>query len=319
VRVLVTGAGGMLGSAVVPWFAQMGHEVLATDRRLPDGASPEDRPFLVLDVAERSCVDRMMAAFGPDLVIHLAAETNLEWCETHPDDARRTNAEGTENVARECHRAAVPLVYVSTAGVFDGEQPDPYEETDTPNPVNVYGHTKLMGERHVEANLTDAFVVRAGWMVGGGRRDHKFVAQIVTQLGAGARQIHAVTDRFGSPTYAPDFAVALERLVRTAPPGLYHMTCEGAASRFDVARQILDCLGRDDVALVPVTSDRFADRFPTRRPRSEILRNRALEDLGAKPMRPWQHAIAEYLATTDFRREPVGARPGTDPSGAPDD
>jgi dTDP-4-dehydrorhamnose reductase len=298
VRILITGSAGMLGSAVLPAFAHAGHDVVATDLHpreilgLPMGS---------LDVREAAAVEATVSGVRPDLVLHLAAETDLETCEADPDHAYLTNTIGTHNVALACRRSGAIAVYISTAGVFDGEKTDgPYTELDEPRPINVYGRSKLAGEIIVQRFAPDGFVVRAGWMVGGADRDHKFVAKVIEQLRDGARAIRAVTDKLGTPTYTNDFAQNLLELVGTPFPGLYHMACLGEGSRYDVAREIVAFYGREDVEVVPVTSDAFAVDYPAPRPRSEMMRNYMLDLRGMNRMRPWQVALREYLENARF-------------------
>jgi dTDP-4-dehydrorhamnose reductase len=298
VRVLITGSAGMLGSAVYPAFVAAGHDVVATDLepREVNGLAMQR-----LDVRDADAVAALIGSMRPDLVLHLAAETDLEVCESRPDHAYLTNTIGTHNVALSCREAGAKLVYVSTAGVFDGEKTDrPYTEFDEARPINVYGDSKYQGETLVLRLVQQAFVVRAGWMVGGVERDHKFVAKVMHQLRDGAKTIRAVTDKLGTPTYTRDFAGNLLELVATSFYGRYHMACLGEGSRFDVAHEIVAFYGRDDVEVVPVTSDAFAAEYPAPRPRSEMLRNYMLELRGLNRMRPWPAALREYLSDSDF-------------------
>jgi len=305
-RILITGAGGMLGSALVPALVAAGHEVHPTD--LVTDAGYASFPLGRLDVRSRDDVARWMARVEPDFVAHLAAETDLEVCEARPDHAYETNALATKHVALACRSARVPLAYVSTAGVFDGRSQDPYTEFDAPNPINYYGRSKLEGERYVQSFAERFYVVRAGWMVGGGRKDHKFVAKILAQLHAGARTLYAVGDKWGTPTYAPDFARCFAGLIATESYGLYHMACQGRANRYDVAAKILAVLGRDDVTLVKVGSEHFRAEYPAPRPASEMMRNLLLELQGLDTMRSWEVALEEYVgAAVADRRVPVRA------------
>lgn len=297
-RILITGAAGMLGSSVIPELMSRGHTLAVTDIRLdqPRPWGPEGPRICHLDVRDDAEIRDAFAAVRPELVLHLAAVTSLEVCERDPDGAARTNALGTKLVALGCQRAAVPMCYISTAGVFDGAKTEPYTEFDQPNPINVYGRTKLAGEYFTQNLVDHHFVVRAGWMVGGGHgKDHKFVSLIVDQLLAGARTIHAVFDKLGTPTYAQDFARCLADLVVSGSYGLYHMSGDGTGSRFDVARLILEVLGRDDVKLVPVNSEFFGREYFAPRPRSELMRNMMLELQGMNSMRPWEQAVEDYL------------------------
>jgi dTDP-4-dehydrorhamnose reductase len=307
-KILVTGAGGMLGSALVPALMKAGHDIVATDidlsARHPWGPSGPELSHL--DVREQGEVDAAFARHRPGFVAHLAAETDLEVCEAQSDHAVATNATATRVVATACAREDVALAYISTAGVFDGRKLEPYTEDDPPAPINAYGRTKLLGEDEVQARVPRSYVVRAGWMVGGGAKDHKFVAKILAQLRAGSRVLHVVNDKYGTPTYAPDFAECFTRLVTTGHYGLYHLACEGAGTRFDVCAHILDVLGMtDEVELVPVPSEYFAETYFAVRPRSEMMRNTRLERLGLNNMRPWRDALAEYITTYFESMTPV--------------
>ena len=274
--------------------------MVATDINLANAHPWGDRgPALDwLDVRDRPAVRAAFDTVRPDFVLHLAAETSLEVSDADPDHAYLTNTIATKYIALECRRHALPMTYISTAGVFDGTKEEPYTEFDVPNPINTYGASKYEGERIVAGMLDDHFILRAGWMVGGGaKKDHKFVSRILGQLRDGATTIYAVGDKLGTPTYTPDFARCFLNLIDSGVYGLYHMACGGEGSRYDVAARILDVLGRDDVELVPVESDFFAAEFPSARPRSEIMRNMTLDLQGMNLMRPWREALAEYLET----------------------
>ncbi len=296
-RVLITGSAGMLGSAVYPAFVRAGHDVTATDLapRSVDGL-----PMKALDVRDPMAVRAAVVAVKPQLVLHLAAETDLEVCEQDPDHAYLTNTIGTEFVALACRETDVPMVYISTAGVFDGTKEGPYTEFDVANPINVYGDSKYQGEIVALQILSRLFIVRAGWMIGGADRDHKFVRKVVDQIRSGASVIHAVSDKLGTPTYTRDFAENLKVLVSSGYYGRYHMACLGEGSRLDVARKIVAHLGRDDIEVRPVDSSFFAETYFAPRPRSEIMRNYMLELHGLNRMRSWDVAIEEYLDSADI-------------------
>lgn len=288
--VLVTGAGGMLGNAIVPYFRGRYRRVLATDK-------VRSEPWLeLLDVRDDPALRTTFEQLQPNLVLHLAAETDLEFCETNPDIADAVNHRAAGRVAQLAHAAGATMVNISTAGVFDGTKSGYYVETDEPRPIMVYGRTKLDGERAVAAACPRSYTVRAGWMVGGGsRKDHKFVMLMLEQLLAGQTTLHAVDDRWGTPTYTHDFAMNLFRLLDTGAHGLYHMVCEGFGSRHDVAAEILKICRREDVELVAVASEHFKHRYFAPRPASEMMRNQRLDELGINLMRPWRAALRDYL------------------------
>jgi dTDP-4-dehydrorhamnose reductase len=300
-KALVTGAAGMLGSGLVPALVRAGHEVVATDIDLSDprpwgAAGPR---LAELDVRRSDAVSEAVRELRPDLICHLAAETDLEYSDAHEEHAFATNTVATKFVALAARQAQIPMVYISTAGVFDGQKDGPYHEWDDPRPLNVYGKSKYEGELLVERIVHEHYILRAGWMVGGGpQKDHKFVAKILDQIREGATTIHAVGDKFGTPTYVPDFAQCFLGLLETQSFGRYHMVCEGWASRYDVAAHLLAVLGlADRVELVEVSSSFFADTYPSVRPRSEIMRNLHLDLQGLNTMRPWRDALTEYLGT----------------------
>jgi len=288
----------MLGSALVPQLEASGHEVTATDIDLGSGrVGGVDLQHLDVRIPEQ--VDNWMDRIRPELVVHLAAHTDLELCERDRDDAWRTNALGTKHVALACRRRGTQLAYISTAGVFDGTKQEPYIEFDAPSPINTYGASKYQGELFVQRLVPESYTVRAGWMVGGGAKDHKFVAKILKQVMDGATTLHAVGDKFGTPTYARDFAECFGRLILSQSYGLYHMASIGACSRFDVTRKIVSLLDRSDIEVVEVTSDFFSVEYFADRPRSETMRNLVLDLQGMNTMRNWEVALEDYLVT-DF-------------------
>jgi len=296
-KVLITGSGGMLGSAVYPAFVRAGHDVTATDLA---PRPVEGLPMGMLDVRDAAGVRAAIESLRPDLVLHLAAETDLETCELDPDHAYLTNTIGTEFVALASRDQGIPLVYISTAGVFDGTKDGAYTEFDVANPINVYGASKFEGELVALRLNPRTYVVRAGWMVGGADRDHKFVRKVIDQLRAGATTIHAVSDKLGTPTYTRDFADNLLLLINSGFYGRYHMACVGEGSRLDVAREIVKHAGRDDVEVIAVDSSYFAETYFAPRPHSEIMRNYMLDLHGLNRMRPWDVALREYLDSAHF-------------------
>ncbi len=289
-KILATGASGMLGSSLCPIIQKQGHNVLATDINISDAHTE------FLDVREYDQLERMIKKFDPDFIMHLAAETDLEKCELTPDEAYLTNTIGTHNIALLCNKKDICMAYISTAGVFDGSKEGFYDEYDQPNPINIYGKTKFEGEKLVEKFLAKYFIVRAGWMIGGAEKDKKFVMKIIKQLDEGKIEINAVDDKYGTPTYTYDFAKCISNLINTKFFGLYHMVCEGGSgTRYDVAQEILKFLGRKDVKLNRVNSDYFKETYFAPRPKSEMLKNYNLQLRGLNSMRNWKSALCEYL------------------------
>lgn len=284
----MTGAEGMLGSTMVPSLQKQGHKVIQTDV-LPASSSVD-----YLDIRDQSQVKEAVKKHKPDAVFHLAAETDVDKCEQQQDHAYFTNTLGTENVARACKERKALMMYVSTAGVFYGDKAEPYTEIDEPNPKNVYGKTKLAGERFVQDYLDKYFIVRAGWMVGGFARDKKFVKKVLDQIFAGKSEIKAVYDKKGTPTFTADFSANILPLVETKQYGLYHMTNRGICSRYEVAQKIVYSLELEEkVRVIPVDSSAFP--LPAPRADSEMMRNMRLDLLNINLMRPWEDALYEYI------------------------
>ena len=286
-RVFITGAAGMLGTAVCAELDRSGCQIVGTELKgNGDGLLP-------LDIRDWEEVRRAISEYRPDVVLHLAAETDVDRCEREPDHAYATNALGAENVAWACREQEAVMVYISTANVFDGEKPDPYTEYDRPGSINVYGRSKLEGERSVEKAADRYFILRAGWMVGGWEIDKKFVYKMV-QLCRTEKQLRVVDDRFGSPTFTVDFARNLMPLVQIGRYGLYHMANQGVGSRLEIAVEIVRLLGKEsEIEVCPVSSAEFP--LPAPRPRSEMLRNMKLELIGLSSMPHWKESLRRYI------------------------
>ncbi len=287
-RILATGAAGMLGSHF-------------------DDARIVKTDIETLDVRDMSQVAAAFGKHSPDIVLHLAAETDVDLCEIQPDHAYKTNVIGTENVALCCQRHGVGMVYVSTAGVFNGNKPEPYTEMDEPDPVNMYGRTKWEGEKIVRSLVPRSYVIRTGWMMGGFDRDKKFVGKIL-KLMIERDEIDVVEDKIGSPTFAQDLARGILDLIATQRYGLYHMTNAGVCSRYEVALEIARLL-RKQIEINPITSAAFP--LPASRANSEAMRNYKLEMLGLNGMRHWKDALADYLAQWESIGLPCKRRPQT--------
>lgn len=291
-RVLITGVGGMLGNAVYPYFSSRFKTVVATDM------DPNEPWIELLDVCDASRMQRVFDELRPTIVLHLAACTDLEFCEVQKEVATKTNADATREVAKLCEQHGATLVYISTAGVFDGTKEGYYTEQDQPRPIMHYGKTKYEGELHAARHCSRHFIVRAGWMVGGGAtKDHKFVHHVLGQIVSGSKQIRAVNDRWGTPTYTHDFALNLFRLLDSRKYGTYHMVCEGSGTRYDVAKAILEICGQDSaIELIAVDSDYFSSNYFAPRPVSEMMTNANLRSLELNFMRPWRDALEDYIS-----------------------
>jgi dTDP-4-dehydrorhamnose reductase len=250
------------------------------------------------DVRDGGSVDRALDRAEPDIVVHCAAYTAVDDCELQPELARKVNAEGTRNVARACRRRGVPILYLSTDYVFDGQKPEPYMETDRPNPLNVYGKTKLAGEEGV-AELAERFwIVRVSWLFGPWGRN--FVRAILDQARAG-QALRVVDDQVGAPTYTTHLAEKIEQIFTRTEGGIYHVTNQGYCSWFEFAKAVLDQAGLGHVTISPIPSSAL-DRH-ARRPRNSRLANARLQSAGLGLLPPWREGVASYLLREDARQE----------------
>jgi len=281
-RIFITGAQGQLGRALQAQFA--------------DGAVfPADLPEC--DITDRACVVQAVGQFEPDVVIHAAAMTDVDGCARDPDAAYRVNALGTQNVALACQSAGCPMLYISTNEVFDGRKTEPYLEFDAANPINAYGRSKLAGETVVRDLLTRFYIVRTAWLYG--QEGNHFVRKIIRRADEQGR-LRVVADEVGSPTYAQDLASGVRRLIQTGAFGVYHFVNDGVASRYDLARQIMQLCGRGHVPVEPITLAEFSR--PSTPPPYTPLRNFCGAAQGIT-FRPWQAALAEYLSTPSNLRK----------------
>lgn len=288
-RILITGCGGMLGQGVYAKFAPLCPNLLATDIDL------NEEWLKPLDVRDVRAVEKCMDAFQPTIVMHLAALTDLEYCEKNPMEAWRTNALGTENVAMLAERRGATLVYIGTAGVFEGSQ-ESYTDFDRPAPINHYGGAKYHGEKFVQEHVSKHFIFRAGWMMGSGpAKDKKFINKIFKQIAAGKKELFVVNDKSGAPTYTHDFANGIATVLPTRYYGLYNQVCGGSGTRFDIAKEFVRLLGlADEVKVTEVSSDHWKQEYFVPRPASELLVNMKLNERGLNVMRDWHDCLEEY-------------------------
>ena len=288
-KIYVAGAGGMLGEAFYEQF-KSGFTLKCTDKDV-------NVPWLsLLDFRNIDAYRKDVAAFGPDFLFHLGAYTDLEYCEKNPEDTYATNTMAVENAVYIANELNVPLLYISTAGIFDGAKRI-YDDWDTPNPLGVYARSKYMGERFVIENARRYLICRAGWMMGGGpKKDKKFVNKIMKKLKQGDKELFIVNDKDGTPTYTHDFAKNVRMILEKEYWGLFNMVCEGETSRFEVAQEIVSLLGlSNSVKITPVSSDYFKLEYFAHRPPSERLVNKKLILRGLNVMRDWRIALKEYL------------------------
>ena len=269
-NVLVTGSGGQLGLELSELLPRRGHEVVAFSRE-------------ELDVADFGAVRLALEEYSPDIVVNAAAYTNVDGCETEADLAYRVNALGPRNLAQLCHARGCELLHVSTNYVFDGASERPYEPLDLPNPMSVYGRTKLAGEEYVRQLTNRWYVIRSAGVYG---RGHNFV-QTMLRLGAVRDELKVKDDEYISPTYAVDLAEGIAGVIEAGRYGLYHVTSAGFCSWHEFASDIFALAGLD-VEVVPVPGSEYP--LPAARPANGVL-----SALGSPQLRHWREALVDYL------------------------
>lgn len=288
-KIYIAGSGGMLGEAFYKVFKE-NFELKCTD------IDVNEDWLSYLDFRDFEKYKEDVIAFAPDYLFHLGAYTDLEFCENNVDDSYLTNTIAVENAVHISNVLDIPLLYISTAGIYDGKQEE-YDDWDLPNPLGVYARSKYMAELFVKENKTQHIICRAGWMMGGGpKKDKKFINKIIKQLKAGKDTIHVVNDKLGTPTYTIDFARNVKLLFEKEFWGLYNMVCEGETSRLEVCSYLIKSLGLEDkVKLEPVGSSFFSAEYFAPRPYSERLINKKLNLRKANIMRDWRTCLDEYI------------------------
>lgn len=255
-------------------------------------------PENILDVTDKTRIQDVFDKYQPRVVIHLAALTDVDYCEEHPSEALLVNAKGTLNVGQVCKQNNAFMVYLSTGSIFNGESKEPYFEDAKPAPVNIYGHSKYQGELCLRTVFRNSpyLIVRSCWFFGGDEKDKKFVQQIKEKLEK-KLPIYAAKDLRGTPTYTRDLAKAVYYMLSRSLDGVYHFANQGVVSRSEMVQVIADNLRVSRYELIPVNSYDLNLLAP--RPSLEALNCRKLEKTGFDN-RPWTDALKEYLGNCQF-------------------
>ena len=289
-RIYVAGCGGMLGEA---FYTQFKNDYIL---KCTDKDVNEDW-LSFLDFRNFEDYKNDVFNFKPDYLFHLGAYTDLEFCEQNPDETYLINTIAVENAVYLANALKIPLLYISTAGIFDGKK-ELYDDWDTPNPLGVYARSKYMGERFVVENAERYLICRAGWMMGSGpAKDKKFIQKIMSQLKQGKKELFIVNDKDGTPTYTHDFAKNVKLLLENEFWGLYNMVCGGQTSRLEVAEELIQILGlKNEIKITEVNSDYFKEIYFAERPPCERLQNRKLKIRNLDIMKNWKVSLREYLS-----------------------
>jgi len=290
-KIYIAGCGGMLGEAFYKIFSK-DYEIKCTDIDLnEDWLTYMD--FRNYDQYRKDVLD-----FAPDYLFHLGAFTDLEYCEKHATETYNTNTIAVENAVYIANELKIPMLYISTAGIFDGKK-ETYDDWDQPNPLGHYARSKYAGELFVKENVQKHLICRAGWMMGGGpKKDKKFIQKILAQVKAGKKELFIVDDKNGTPTYTHDFASNVKLLLEKEFWGLYNMVCGGVTGRLEVAKELIRLMKLEDkITIKDVSSKFFSQEYFAERPASERLINQKLELRGLNTMRHWKESLKDYLET----------------------
>ncbi len=278
-KILITGANGMVARAAAEHCQQIGDDVVALTRQQ-------------LDIADRGVVFACFESHRPDAVLNCAAFTDVDGAESRPDAARGANVDGVRNLAEASKQTDVRFVTISTDYVFDGVKTGFYDETDAANPRGVYAETKHEGELAAAKANVDSIIVRSGWIYGHGGTNF---LSVMHRLLAEGKRIKAISDAYGTPTFANDLARRLRELAEQRESGLFHVTNSGPGTSYlGFAEKVCE-LGGFDKELIETVSNNDLKR-PAPRPVSSKLASVRIEQLGLAPLPDWENALGEFLA-----------------------
>jgi len=274
-RVLITGVKGQLGSSLLPLLSN-DYDVYGFD--------------LDLDIVNIDLVMQRFREVKPDIVIHAAAITNVDYCEAHPDENYRVNAFGAENIAIASLNSGAVLLYISTDYVFDGMKKNPYLEFDKTNPLNHYGCAKLAGENFVKSILNTYFIVRTSWLYSrGGKNFPEAILKKARETGT----LSVINDQYGAPTFTLDLSECIKSLIRTDYFGTYHATNAGICTWYDFAVELIKQSGMKSIKIEPISSGEYSS--PTKRPAYSVLENFCLKNRSIYEFRHYSEGIVDFF------------------------
>ena len=276
--IFLIGSNGMLGHALTAILSQQ-HKLICFD--LPE-----------LDITDLASFKSAVISHQPNLIINVAAYTDVDGCETNTELAFAANARGPRNLAIVCSELNIPLVHISTDYIFDGTSIAPYQESDAPNPQSVYGKSKLVGEQHVRKLCPKHYIIRTSWLYG--EHGKNFVATML-RLAQERDELGVVNDQTGSPTYTVDLAQAIAELITQPAYGTYHITNSGTCTWYEFTLEIFKQAGIRGVRVNPITTEEI--NRPAPRPQNSVLDNYNWRLQGKEPLRHYKEALADCLKT----------------------
>lgn len=268
-KILITGADGMLGQDLSAVLEDEGYEVIETNQK-------------TLDITDFKQAEKVLNKHNPDILIHCAAYTDVDGAEENLETATKINVYGTENIAKICAEKGIILVYISTDYVFDGKKREPYLPTDTTNPLNNYGKTKLEGEKIVQKYCKKFYIIRTSWLYG--HYGKNFVETMISL--ADKTELKVVDDQIGCPTWTIELSNGISDLLDEMPEfGIYHICSSGQTSWYGFAEEIFKLIGKK-VNLKPCKTQEFPR--PAKRPEYSVMDNNGV-------CRNWKSALKDYI------------------------
>ena len=275
-KILVTGVKGQLGYDVVKALESRGYQPVGVDRE-------------EMDLMNNNMIQNFIMNLKPEAIIHCAAYTAVDQAEEEVEICYQINAEAVKVMAECAKTLDIPMIYISTDYVFDGTKASEYVETDIPNPINVYGASKLKGEQYVQQLLEKFYIVRISWVFG--INGNNFI-KTMQRLGNEQDQLNIIHDQVGSPTYTAHLAPLLVDMIETDQYGIYHATNEGYCSWYEFADEIFK-QSQLDVMLHPITTDQYKTK--AKRPLNSKMSKQKLSDYGFHRLPTWQEALKNYI------------------------
>ena len=296
-KVLITGSSGMLGMDLLKELGR-DYEIYGADLIAQSPNRPMAK-FYKCDITDKKSILDIVEKVKPDIIIHTAAYTDVDGCESNKEKAYKINSEGTRNIALACKKINSVLLYIGTDFVFDGKKRTPYIESDRPNPLSIYGKSKLNGENFVKKLLKKHFIIRTSWLYG---KYGKNFVDIILSKRKSEKILKVVNDQVGSPTYTKDLVKAIHALLdkisgqgpaaRGQPHGIYHVSNSGSISWYKYAKEILR-LAKSKAKVMPISSNELAR--PAKRPSLSVLDNSKFIKFTGYKMRLWNDALREYI------------------------
>jgi len=283
-RILVIGAKGMLGRDLVKILHSTFHTHQDSNREILEWDIDE------IDIREEKKTVNQIESFRPEIVINVAAYTDVDGCESNEEKAFAVNAEGMKHVALGALRCRAKVVYLNTDYIFDGKKREPYLEDDAPHPLNVYGRSKWKGEQYVRELLKDVLIVRTQWLYG--RYGNNFVTSILRQARE-KKVLSIVNDQIGSPTYTVDLSEAISVLLQYDARGVFHIANSDLCTWYTFGQAILKLSGMERVKVIPISSKELGR--PAIRPAYSVLHCQKLKQVTGMTLRPWSEALRDFL------------------------